>query len=305
MEQDPRIVWLHSARQRLGVLPELGASVAAWQCRHGEQWQDLWRGWDGTSDDRYTLAAFAMLPWCNRISGGGFHYLDKRYAVEPNRLGESYPIHGDAWLRVWTVTSITSTTLELQVSAMPNASNPYSYVASQTFSLNDSGLDWSLRVTHRGDQPLPYGVGFHPWFWRDDDTRLTAPVGGVWLSGVDPIPVSETNTLPDDWNLTRGISTHGTLIDHCFKHWQGAMSIAWPKRRLALHLEADPLSTPTGPRPVDYCVVFRPIEGPSFCFEPVSHVIDAFNLPGRPGLVELNHGESIVMRLRWRVQVLG
>ena len=39
-----------------------------------------------------------------------------------------------------------------------------------------------------------------------------------------------------------------------------------------------------------------------FCFEPVSHPVDAFNLPGRPGLEELASGHSMIasMSIMWK-----
>ena len=39
-----------------------------------------------------------------------------------------------------------------------------------------------------------------------------------------------------------------------------------------------------------------------FCFEPVSHPVDAFNLPGRPGLEELVSGHSMIasMSIMWK-----
>ena len=50
------IVWLEAAGQRLGLLPQLGGGIAAWQWQAGTQTTDLWRPWDGRSDDRYTFA---------------------------------------------------------------------------------------------------------------------------------------------------------------------------------------------------------------------------------------------------------
>ena len=43
----------------------------------------------------------------------------------------------------------------------------------------------------------------------------------------------------------------------------------------------------------------------AFCFEPVSHPIDAFHLPGRPGLRVLAQGEVLELRVQLRVQELA
>ena len=49
-----------------------------------------------------------------------------------------------------------------------------------------------------------------------------------------------------------------------------------------------------------FCLVYRPPQGPAFCFEPITQPIDAFHLPGRPGLRTLNEGEGCSLMVRWR-----
>ncbi len=66
------IVWLTHAGQRLGLVPSLGDGVAARQLELRPDLLDLWRPWDGRNPDMYSLASFAIVPWSNRISGGGF-----------------------------------------------------------------------------------------------------------------------------------------------------------------------------------------------------------------------------------------
>ena len=56
------VVWLHHAGQRLGLVPSLGGSVAAWQLDRPQGPLDLWRPWDGKTQDLYQTASFAMNP---------------------------------------------------------------------------------------------------------------------------------------------------------------------------------------------------------------------------------------------------
>ena len=93
------IFWLQHAGQRLGLVPTLGGSVAAWQIERPQGALDLWRPWDGVTLDLYKLASFPMVPWSNRISGGGFAHQGRFHPMRPNRAGEPYPIHGDGWLQ--------------------------------------------------------------------------------------------------------------------------------------------------------------------------------------------------------------
>ncbi|HEV8313886.1 MAG TPA: aldose 1-epimerase [Burkholderiaceae bacterium] len=302
MDGERDIVWLEAARQRLGLLPRLGGSIAAWQWQAGTQTVDLWRPWDGRSDDRYTMASFAMLPWSNRISNGGFEHGGQLHPMRLNREGEPFPIHGDGWLQPWTLTRIDAAHAAMRLSSRHFDGNPYAYDAEQELHLVDGGLEQRLRVTHRGHEPLPYGLGLHPWFPRSTATRLHAKVDGVWLSGSNPLPTRHTTQIPASWDLREGASMCGELIDNAYTGWDAHARIDWPDRGLALSVETLPLDTPAGPLPAAYCLVYRPVAGPAFCLEPITHPIDAFHLQGRPGLVTLAAGQSLGLSVRWRVR---
>jgi len=295
------IVWLESAQQRLGLVPTLGGGVAQWRWLAQGHAVDLWRPWAGTSEDRYTLASFAMLPWSNRISHGGFEHGGQWFAMAPNRAGEPYPIHGDGWLQAWSLTRPQRQVAEMRLESRHHGGNPYAYYALQRFELIDDGLLQSVRVTHRGDTPLPYGLGLHPWFPRTPQTTARARVGGVWLSGDDPIPTQHTQELPAGWDLNGGAPMNGALIDNGYDGWDGNATIHWPERGLAVHLSMEPLNTPRGPMAPEHCLVYRPPAGEAFCLEPITQPIDAFHLPGRPGLVTLARGETLMLRMHWRV----
>jgi aldose 1-epimerase len=294
------IVWIAAADQRLGLVPGLGGGVAEWSWAGPDGPVHLWRPWNGTGD-LYTLASFAMLPWTNRISRGGFEHAGQWQAMAPNRAGEPYPIHGDGWLQAWTLTRPSDHVAEMRLDSRNHGGNPYAYEALQRFELRPGGLVQTLSVTHRGAAPLPYGLGLHPWFPRTQATRLQAHVNGVWLSGSDPIPTRCSNVFPPGWDLNDGADMNGTLIDNAYTDWDGRATIRWPERRLALQMTMLPLDTPRGPVAPSYCLVYRPPAGPAFCFEPITQPIDAFHLEGRPGLVTLAEGQTLTMRVHWEI----
>lgn len=297
------IVWLRYADQQLGLVPTVGGGVAAWRLDRAQGALDLWRPWDGRNPDRYSLASFAMLPWSNRISAGSFEHDGQHHPMAPNRAGEPYPIHGDGWLQSWALSQPAPDTLVMSLESHHFDGNPYDYHATQTFRLLEGGLDQTVSVTHLGEAALPYGLGLHPWFPRSPQTRLQAAVQGVWLSGADPLPTAHTEDFPATWDLNKGMNVNGTLIDNAFTGWSGQARIDWPEHQLRLEMRVPDIhdcGLDDG-----YCLLYRPPLGPTFCFEPVTHPIDAFHVPGQPGLRVLNKGESLTLSVEWRFRTLA
>jgi aldose 1-epimerase len=289
---DHPLIWLHQAGQHLALVPTLGGSVAAWQLDRREERLDLFRPWNGRGDDRYTLAAFAMVPWCNRISAGGFTHAGHFYPIAPNRENEPYPIHGDGWLQPWTLTQPRDDTVVMRLASHCFNGNPHEYHATQTFTLEASGMEQTVSIAHVGREPLPYGIGIHPWFVRTARARLSAAVQGVWLTGAGPLPTTHTPQFPSTWDLREPISANGTSIDNTYTGWSGAACIEWPEHQLKLDIKVAESTH-------NHCHLYRPPQGATFCFEPVSHPIDAFHLPGQPGLSVLRQGESLEFKVRW------
>ena len=144
------------------MVPSFGGAAAAWQLDRAAGKLDLRHPWSG-SLDRHTLASFPLVPWSNRISAGGFEYGGVHYPVAPNRVGEPYPIHVEGWLQPWTLSQPQVDTVEMRLTSAAFQGNPYAYQALQRFVLMEGGMDQTLTVTHTGAQPLPYGLGQHPF----------------------------------------------------------------------------------------------------------------------------------------------
>lgn len=289
-------ITLQSGRQRLSVLPGLGGSIAAWDLQHQQQWTPLFRPWAGVAD-LYTTACFALVPWSNRITEGGFMHRGLHYPVLQNRAGENYPIHGDGWLQAWQVAAQNQHSITLTLQSEQYDGDPYTYDASQTLTLHEDGLSIALQVTNRGADELPFGLGLHPYFLRNPATRLQARADGVWLCGADPIPTVHTRDLPAtfDYNQFAAVdfAADGPLIDHCFTGWDGVARIDYPDRGLRLEMRMDNCS--------GYSLMYRPPGLDYFCLEPITHPIDAFHMPQRDGLVNLAPGAGMQLLTHFKV----
>jgi aldose 1-epimerase len=193
--------------------------------------------------------------------------------------------------------------MEMSLSSRGFTGNPQHYDATQRFELVPGGLDQTLTVTHVGSGDLPYGLGLHPWFSRNGATQLQADVQGVWLGGEDPMPTGHTAGFPPTWDLREGVHTQGSFIDNTYTGWNGDAFIRWPDRGLQLQMSVPAMRAAPG-HGTSYCLLYRPVEGPCFCFEPVTHPIDAMNLPGTPGMQILKTGESLSLHVEWRLTAL-
>ncbi|MBP0598704.1 aldose 1-epimerase [Herbaspirillum sp. LeCh32-8] len=289
----PEIHTLTSGRQRLRVMPTLGGSIASWDWQRDGRWLPLFRPWDEQGANLYATACFPLLPWSNRITDGGFEFNGKKHAVRPNRDGEPYPIHGDSWQQAWSVAVQADDRMTLELESAHFDGNPYVYSARQLLTLRENSLEIELRVTNTGDQTLPFGLGLHPYFLHDARTRLQFRSRGVWLSGADPIPTGFARKLPLSWDYNRPAPLEGPLVDNCFEGWDGLAMIEDPSRGLRLQMHTTDRS--------GYTLLYRPPGLDYFCLEPVTHPIDAFHMPNRPGLIDLAPGEDMVLLTRFSV----
>ena len=287
------IITLESEKQRLQLAPAMGGSVTDWDWKPAHGWTPLLRPWDGVSEDRYTLACFPLVPWSNRISHGGFEHEGTFYPIHANRSEEPYPIHGDGWLQEWQVTERGGNRVKLTLESRHFDGSPYHYRSTETFLLLPDGLQIDLTVTHLGQKTLPYGLGLHPYFLRNADTRLQFKAEGVWLAGGDALPTEHATDLPTGWNYNAPASVDGPLIDNCFTGWNGKAQIDYPDHDITV--------TMIMPDCNGYMLFYRPPGYDYFCVEPTTHPIAAFHMAEQPGLSYLGHGDSLALRTKFLV----
>ncbi len=291
---DTGLVTLTNGRLRVVVQPGLGAGLTQMAVWHDGHWQPLMRPLQGRARDPEQMACGVLMPWSNRLYGGGFRWRDRAVIIEPLRPGDRMPLHGHAWLAPWQV--VADTPEELVLTHRFQSPSGFDYAGQVRYRLEDTTLRVELSVEHRGTSPLPYGLGLHPWFVRDLDTVVAFRSTGRWepdagqaprrfrqLDGRRPLSFDTARPLPPE------------LIDHAYTGWNGTAEIRWPARGLALRMRAN--------APAPYLVVYSPppqAYRPDFvCLEPVTHLNDAHRAadPFAQGLVELLRNE----RLQWGV----
>jgi aldose 1-epimerase len=290
-----RQIEIQDGRARLVVLPALGAGVASYEARRPDGTTvPLLRSWSPSAgDDPFSLACNLLLPWSNRISGGGFSYQRRFHPLVPNIKGSKFPLHGNGFQNPWNIRRSTSTSVTLELSDAPVG--PFCYAATVNYELRDGSLGMWLILENRGDETLPYGMGFHPWLPRHPNTCLLAPAVTVWHEDAEHLPTQEESVtnLPN-WDFRRSKRLPQGWINNGFTGWSRKAIISQPEDGIELTLSA---SETLGA----YMLYSPSAESKFFCFEPVSHLVDAHNRPENGGLIPLKPGEQLAgaMRLDW------
>jgi aldose 1-epimerase len=150
---------------------------------------------------------------------------------------------------------------------------PWRYLAEQSVSLNSGQLHITLSILNLDSDPMPAGIGLHPYFIRPQGLWLNANTGGRWvtLPGETGLP-HEREAAPQDL----GAAGH----DHCFYGWDRRAEFGGGDD-LAISLAATPA--------LGNLVIYTPPGEAFFCVEPVSHVTNAVNM------AELAQAEQMVV----------
>lgn len=262
---------LRAGRAELEVAPAAGGCITAFRWRKGDAIVDWLRPAPAGGDVAPTgSACFPLVPYSNRIRYGRFHFQGRDYRLAPNFSPSPHSIHGHGWQRPWDVVEAGEAEVLLRYEhAAPDW--PSSYRAEQRFTLRDESLHVELAITNLGRDPLPAGLGLHPYFPRSPLCRLSATVGRMWATDAEVMPTALSEPLPGG-DPNQGLRPEDVVLDNCFTDFGGQATIHWPERRAGLVIDADPA--------LSFLVVFTPPGEDFFCVEPVSHSTDAINLAG-------------------------
>lgn len=245
-------------------------------------------------------ACYPLVPFSNRIRDSVLRFRGREYRLEPNFPGHPHALHGHAYRGPWEVVDQSARSLSLRF-RYQGADFPSAYAARQRFALTDTTLSIALAVENVGDEPMPAGLGLHPFFEKPADTELEVALDGVWLSALnDGIP-TEHVAVPAAWDFSTRRPLGAVVLDHCFTGWKSRTAlVTWPSRRLQARLTAE--------GPTDHLVIFVPEGQRFFCVEPVTNMNDGFNRADRgeagTGTVVLSPGESLSFEMKIAIEPL-
>jgi aldose 1-epimerase len=210
------------------------------------------------------FGSWAMVPFANRAFGGLVDDGERLFTVPSN--DRSGNMHGFGRQSAWEIVRYDRgrATLEHRRTEGPD---PYRYRATQTVSLDETGMTVEIAVTNEAETALPYGLGHHPWFPCAPDTRLGMTARGALVFGeafraVDSAVFDDGGPYAGKPVFATGRETAWSFLD-----WDCIARIETPSTGLAITLSAS--------ESLRHPVVWAPAGADFLCVEPQSHAIGA------------------------------
>ena len=252
----------------------------------------LFRVVEGEPDDALRCASFPLVPFVNRVRNGSFVFRGREVTLSQNLPGDPSPLHGQGWRAAWQVARFAGNEAEL-VYRHEADEWPWAYEARQALRLEADGLAVELSCTNLSAEPMPCGLGHHPYFNCGAETRIDTEVACSWTIDANVLPVER---VPAEGRFDlRDRAICGQDLDHGFGGWSGRTRIDDPELPFILELAAPEAG---------YFHIYSPSEGGIFAAEPVTHANAALNAPEDQwpelGLRVLEPGETMTLEMRLR-----
>ena len=254
----------------------------------------LMRGSHSESDNVLEAACFPLVPFVNRIRGSRFTFRGREVVLKPNMAGDPSVLHGQGWLSPWRLVSCEESEAEL---AFEHEAGewPWAYAARQHFILDASGLTIRLSCRNTSAEPMPCGLGQHPYFPCGPETRIDTQVYCAWEIDEQVLPVARVPATGRFDLSNRRVCGQG--LDHGFGGWGGSARLSDPDWPVALEM-----SSPDA----RFFQLYSPTEGGLFVAEPVTHANAALNAPEEDwaelGMRVLEPGEEMSLTMRIEVR---
>ena len=275
---------------RLKLSPEIGGSIAGLEWHDGGKSWPILRHCPDPLERVLDAASFPLVPYVNRIRYGRFTFRGREVHLQPNMAGDPNPLHGQGWLNAWTVEEAGESTATFAY-RHEAGEWPWAYEARQLFNLDEGGLSLDISCRNVSNEPMPCGLGLHPYFPCSASTTLDTGVEVVWTIDDNVLPVDRVPAT-GRYDL-RHRQVCGQDLDNGFGGWDGRAAIADPTYPFTVQL-----SSPDA----RFFQVYSPVTGGIFVAEPVSHANAALNQPEEQwpelGLRVLDAGEAMNLSMR-------
>jgi aldose 1-epimerase len=300
------VLWNPATGAGAEVWPALGFNLYRWQT-----------GWKGQTLDlvysdplffagaRPTRSGIPILfPFPNRIRDGRYTWQGKEYQLPLNDSAKTSAIHGFTSSRPWRVIDKGADNGRAWVTGEFHAAVdapdtrdlwPADYRIRLTYRLVDRGLQIEAEVQNPDSKPLPFGLGYHPYFRvpfvtgrSEEDYWVDCPARQAWQL-VDNLPTGEQREVHEADDLRAGRWFAGLSLDDVYTALEGSPDSEGLYRRAGLRQASDNVGLEVWTsRAFREMVIFTPPHRQAICLEPYTCATDAINLQQRGITAGLN-----------------
>lgn len=273
------------AQSFVTVIPERGGIVTEWRWgNHDIFYLDRDRLRDPSLTVRGGIPI--LFPLCGGLPDNTYLW-----------AGESYklPQHGFARNLPWTVThqdtqDAAALTVTLESNPVTLANYPFEFQLALTYQLRGGSLVTSSTITNKSSVPMPFSLGFHPYFAAPDKTQLEFSIP----SSAYEDPNHLTYAFRGEFDLT------AAEIDVIFRQLQhGTATVKDRSQNLQLTLETNGTGTAPSDRFFRHLVFWTVKEKDFYCLEPWSAARNALN--SQENLTILEPGATLTTH--WQITV--
>ncbi|WJH26093.1 aldose 1-epimerase family protein [Pseudarthrobacter defluvii] len=140
------------------TVTEVGAALRVYR----EDGRDLLDGY-GPEDMCTGARGQSLLPWPNRIKGGGYDWEGRHLQLDLSEPDKGGAIHGLTRWRNWTVEQHTSDSISFAYTLHACQGWPWVLDCRLDYQLGQDGLTVRTTAVNRSPEPCPFGAGAHPY----------------------------------------------------------------------------------------------------------------------------------------------
>ncbi|MEO8229992.1 MAG: hypothetical protein ABI628_09565 [Chloroflexota bacterium] len=233
-------------------------------------------------DDPFFWGSYVMAPWCNRIDADPVRVDSHRVALGTN-FPDGTAIHGQVYARPWDL--LADGTLRVRSGG---DGWPWAYEVGQRIEVMGDVVRIELALTNLADDPMPAGLGIHPWFRRP--LLLAIRGDSVFRSNTESEPWPEPVGGPFDLRVV------GAMADDLDGTWsdltEPPVELRWPELHIRAVMRTSSLA--------GYVVAASPRSIDAIAVEPETHAPQGLRrmLGDEPGgLTRLDPGRTLRLQV--------
>ncbi len=278
------------------IIPEFGANVNEIVLQKKGKKHSILDG-DKTQEELTRCELFKgakLTPWPNRIRDGRYVFQGKEHQLPTNFPQEGHAIHGLVYNRPFNL--VTANGLKNAAKAKLEHSYdgsipgyPFKFKITILYILSDDGFTCKTSIKNNGEQSMPVGDGWHPYFRLGktvDDLMLKIPAKFQLVTDERMIP-NNARTFRAFRELTRigdtNFDTGFIMLDYVPR-----VELYDPKQDVTINAWQE-----TGSRletGYKYVQIFIPPSRKSIAIEPMTCPANGFN--SKQGIIILEPGEE-------------